>query len=55
MLKRFCFIKLSVPVLPIFPDSSKVRAIVKVIVIIANFHSMLFLAAATHSFITELA
>jgi len=33
----------------------EVHSFVKLIVIIADFHCMLFLAAATHSLVTELA
>jgi len=38
-----------------FSFSTGVRSITELVVIVANFHSMLLLAAATHSLITELA
>jgi len=66
MLKQFCFIIILLlanlelvgifdSLLMTFPVRFQVPGILKLILIIANFQCMLFLAAATHSFITKLA
>jgi len=53
MLKQFIFIRNSMPMLMSLLCSG-VHDIIKLVVIIAGFHCMLFLTAATHSLITEL-
>jgi len=54
MLKQFCIIITFELMLRMFSFRSGVQGILEIVVIIANFHCMLLLFAATHSLITEL-